>query len=341
MKIHACQQCGEQFAVVADRPPLVCPFCRASLAAAAAPVELTVCAPIWCEQDVIEELVRRCAAAAAQCTPDYEIILVDDGSTDETWPRIKECARQNGRVRGIRHSRNFGLQSSVTTALEKARGKAIVIIDGDLEDPPELIPSLYRKWREGADVVYTIKEERRVGLLKKALFKLFYALYSRLASPPMAPQSGLFCLIDRRIADRINALPERVRYVPGLRSWVGFKQVALRYTRDKRYDVTPRQSLVKLFQMAVNALTSFSSAPLQFGLGLGFLSLALCFCAIVAIVCVRLFTNIAVPGWATYTTLLVGLAGFLSVYISIIGCYLGHVYIEVKRRPHSLIEEET
>lgn len=295
---------------------------------------------MWCEEGVIDEFVERCARAAASCTTNFEILIVDDGSRDETWGKINRLAQQKPFLRGVRHSRNFGLQAAVTTALERARGRAVVIIDGDLEDPPELIPELFQKWRNGAEIVYTVKEGRKVSVPKKILFKLFHYLFSRLSSPPMVPQSGLFCLLDSRIVQLINTLPERVRYIPGLRSWVGFRQEEVRYSRNKRYDTVPRQSLLKLLQLAITSITSFSSAPLQFGLGVGLLSMMLSLIVILVIVYTRVFTDMAIPGWATYSTLLVGLGGFLSLYISIIGCYLGHVYTEVKRRPHSFIAEE-
>lgn len=328
------------FATASDAGARTCPFCRAPLGACRPGVELSICAPMWREEGVIEEFVERCAGAASRCTSDFEILIVDDGSADGTWERIKELALQKPLLRGVRHSRNFGIQAAVTTALERARGRAVVIIDGDLEDPPELIPTLFDKWKGGADVVYTVKEERKVGVLKGFLFKLFHWLFSHIASPPMVPQSGLFCLLDRRIVESINALPERVRYIPGLRSWIGFRQEEVRYSRDMRYDTRPRQSLFKLLQLAVSAITSFSSTPLHIGLGVGFIAMALSALAILLIVCVRIFTDKAVPGWATYSILLIGLGGFLSLYISIIGCYLGHVYVEVKRRPHSLVDEE-
>ena len=340
MKVYRCQKCEREFATSSDGVAHTCPFCQASLGAGRREVELSICAPMWCEEGVVEEFVERSAGAASQCTPDFEIIIIDDGSNDGTWKKIRELAQGKPFLRGVRHSRNFGLQAAVTTALERARGRAVVIIDGDLEDPPELIPELFQKWGNGVEIVYTVKEARKVGLLKKFLFMLFHWFFSHLASPPMVAQSGLFCLLDRRIVDSMNMLPERVRYIPGLRSWVGFRQEGVRYSRDRRYDSRPRQSLLKLFQLGINAITSFSSAPLQIGLGIGFFSMMLSVLAILSIICVRAFTERAVPGWATYTTLLVGLGGFLSLYISILGCYLGHVYVEVKRRPHSLVAEE-
>jgi len=340
MKIYTCNKCREVFAAAGAMAARVCPFCQTPLIAQRSPIDLSICVPMWCEESVVEEFVERASRAASSCTRDFEIIIVDDGSTDTTWEKITRLSRQKPYLRGIRHSRNFGLQAAVTTALPRARGRAVVIIDGDLEDPPELIPTLYQKWRDGAEIVYTVKEERRVGVFKGLIFKAFYSLFTKLASPPMIPQSGLFCLLDRRAVDVITHLTERVRYIPGLRTWVGFSQAEVRYSRDRRYDVTPRQSLFALFQMGIEAITSFSSAPLQFGLGIGFFSCALSLLAILVIVCIRAFTNKAIPGWATYTTLLIGLGGYLSLYISIIGCYLGHVYIEVKHRPHGLVAEE-
>jgi len=341
MKVYGCHHCSQEFAARGDTEAHICPFCQAPIGSEKRQVELSICAPMWNEEGIVEEFVKRCAHAAVGCTPDFEILLVDDGSRDKTWEKIMELAQKEPFLRGVRHSRNFGLQAAVTTALANARGRAVVIIDGDLEDPPEIIPELFTKWKSGAEIVYTVKEERKAGALKGLFSRLFYLLFSRLASPPMVPQSGLFCLLDRRIAELIIQLPERVRYIPGLRSWVGFRQEEVRYSRDKRYDVTPRQSFIKLLQMAVDAITSFSSAPLQCGLGIGFLGLTLSLLAILTIICIRVFTDRAIPGWATYTTLLVVLSGFLSLYISIIGCYLGHVYTEVKQRPHSIIAEET
>jgi dolichol-phosphate mannosyltransferase len=304
------------------------------------PVELSICAPMWSEEAVLGEFVQRCAEAASRCTPAFELLIVDDGSSDGTWARLRELAREKLFLRGVRHSRNFGLQAAVTTALENARGQAVVLIDGDLEDPPELIPDLYRLWKDGAEVVYTVKTERKVGLVRRMLFRAFHWIFSKLASPPMPAQAGLFCLLDRRAVAWINRLPERVRYLPGLRAWVGFRQKELKYCRDRRYDTRPRQSHMRLFQLACTGITSFSSIPLQIGLGVGFATMLLSILAICIIVYVRLFTTLSAPGWATYTTILAGLGGFLTFYLSIIGSYLGHVYLEVKRRPHGIVEDE-
>ncbi len=301
---------------------------------------LSVVTTVLNEEEGVAELVRRVVAACRQSGASFEIIVVNDGSNDLTLPRLIELGREAPELRVIDLFRNFGVMAAVTAGLFEARGDAVVVLDGDLQDPPELIPQFVEKWRAGADVVYGHRTGQRDPLPVRVLVWMFNRLQSIVAETPISEDSGNFCLIDRRVADILLAMPERHRYFVGLRSWVGGKQETVEYHRDERRFGTTRQGLRGLFGHARLGLVSFSKAPLRLASILS-MAFALVLLAIgVSAVLIRLGTDLAIPGWATFTALLGGMGFMQSLVLGIISEYLGAVFDEVKARPTFLIRDE-
>lgn len=301
--------------------------------------EVSVVIPAYNEAPVLEELLRRVDRALTPIVNSFEIVIVDDGSQDNTWQRLSELAARYPTLRAIRLSRNFGLQAAVAMGLCEARGEAVILMDADLQDPPEILGTLIARWQEGYEVVYTTKTSRKEGLLKRLSFWAFYKVLGWMSESSMPHQSGLFSLMARPVVDTINALPERAKYFPGLRSWVGFRQVAVPYDREARYDNRPRQSFLRLLRMAIEAILSFSIKPLFLLGALGFLFLSVTTAGGILIVSIRLFTNLAIPGWASTLTLLLTSIGMNALFMCILGVYLGQVLKEVKGRPLAIVCE--
>lgn len=302
--------------------------------------QLSIVVPIKDEIEILPELTRRLTAVIDDQMPDAEIVFVDDGSMDGSARWIAEKHAEDPRIKLVRLSRNFGHQAAVTAGLAHARGKAIVLMDGDLQDPPELIPTLVRKWREGNEVVHTVKIRRQESLARRIAFRAFYRMIRSLSSETDLPlQAGLFSLLDRRVVDELNIMPERNRYLAGLRSWVGFRQTAVDYERDARYAGTPRVSVMRLFRLAFDGIFSFSNLPLRLATLLGLVVSLAAFLLMATILYLRLFTDRAILGWASLMTSILFLGGVILVTIGIIGEYTGRIYDEVKRRPLYVVAE--
>ncbi|HJR54463.1 MAG TPA: glycosyltransferase family 2 protein [Gemmatimonadota bacterium] len=301
---------------------------------------LSIVVPIKDEIDILPELTRRLTAVIDADLPDSEVLFVDDGSNDGSARWIAGKHAEDRRVKLVRLSRNFGHQAAVTAGLAHAIGEAVVLMDGDLQDPPELIPTLVEKWREGNEIVHTVKTRRQESLLRRVAFRAFYRMIRSLSSETDLPlQAGLFSLLDRRVVDELSQMPERNRYLAGLRSWVGFRQAAVEYERDARYAGTPRVSVIRLFRLAFDGIFSFSNLPLRLATLLGlFVSLA-AFLLMATILYLRLFTDRAILGWASLMTSVLFLGGVILVTIGIIGEYTGRIYDEVKRRPLYVVAE--
>jgi dolichol-phosphate mannosyltransferase len=231
---------------------------------------LSVVAPIFNERDSVEELCRRLTLALAPLG-DYEIVLVDDGSTDGSWEALRSLAAQDEHLRLLRLSRNFGHQIALTAGLDAARGDAVVLIDGDLQDPPEVIPQLIARWQEGFDVVYAVREHRD-GESRARLFAIgaFYRLFRRMAATDIPADTGDFRLLSRRAVDSLARMPERARYLRGMTSWIGFRQIGVTYQRDARFAGASKYPLTKLLRLASDGIASFSIAPIRLLTRLGF-----------------------------------------------------------------------
>jgi polyisoprenyl-phosphate glycosyltransferase len=298
---------------------------------------LSVVAPMYNEEATAAAFCER-VFSALEGVP-LELVLVDDGSSDGTAKIIDDLAASDPRVRVVRLSRNFGHQTAITAGLDHARGDAVVMIDADLQDPPEVIVDLLAKWREGVDVVYAVRE-RRVGetRFKLATASAFYRLMSRMSNIELAPDAGDFRLMSRQALDGLLSMRERSRYLRGMTVWVGFTQAAVPYQRDARYAGETKYTLRRMLAFSLDAISSFSHLPLQAATVLGFLFSFIAFLAIPVVIGLKLADSY-LPGFSTITIVILLLGGMNLIAVGIIGEYVGRIYDEVKRRPLYLIRE--
>jgi polyisoprenyl-phosphate glycosyltransferase len=299
---------------------------------------LSVVVPVFNEEDTLPELYRRLAAALAQ--EEHELVLVDDGSRDGSWAVLRTLAGSDRRVRLLRLSRNWGHQAAITAGLDAARGDAVVVMDGDLQDPPELIPELLARWREGYDVVYAVRAERAgESRFKRATASLYYKLLRRLSGSEIPADAGDFRLMSRRVVDALAAMPERARFLRGMTSWVGFTQTGVEYRRDARYAGESKYPLRKMLRFALDGITSFSTVPVQFVAWLGFTLVVFCFAVLGWALYTRFFTNQATPGWTSLLVVVLLLGGVQLLSLGIIGQYVARIFDESKGRPLYFVAE--
>jgi dolichol-phosphate mannosyltransferase len=294
--------------------------------------------PVYNEAKILPLLIERVAEAVAACRVDHEIILVNDGSSDASPRVLDELAAANARVRVLHFARNFGHQAAVQAGLAHARGDAVVLMDSDLQDAPEAIPRFVEKWREGYDVVYALRTARKENPMKRFLFAAFHRLLAAIASTRIPPDAGIFGLVDRRVVRQIVAMGERDRYFPGLRSWVGFRQVGIEVERNARYDDRPRVSLLGLMRLAKTAIFSFSSFPLTVFYLIAGLA-ALVFVGLGSFVLLgRLVFDLAAPGWTSHALIGSLLAALNALGIGVLGEYVLRIYDQVRGRPLYLVD---
>ena len=300
---------------------------------------VSVVAPVFNEEAGITEFHRRVAAAMEGIT--HEIVLVDDGSSDNTAAVLASLAAADPAVRVLSLSRNFGHQAALTAGLEAARGDAVVTIDADLQDPPEVIPELVARWRAGADVVHAVRRERAgEPPVRLALIRVFYWLLGRISELKTYPgNSGDFRLLSRRAADALNALPERSRFLRGLVTWIGYQQDVVEYDRDARYAGSSKYPYRKLAQLAIDGVLSFSVLPLRLASMLGFVVSAIAAAAIPVVVILRVTGEYHLTGIASIHILILLLGGMQLVCLGVIGEYVGRAYEETKRRPVYIVNE--
>jgi len=298
---------------------------------------VSVVVPMYNEEGTAREFYRR-VCAALEAVP-FELVVVDDGSSDRTAEVLSEIAAEDSRVKVISLSRNFGHQTAITAGLDHATGDAVVMIDADLQDPPELIPQMLERWSEGADVVYAVRTERAGETrFKRATARLFYRLISKLSDVQLQENSGDFRLLDRRALAALLSMRERNRYLRGMTVWVGFTQTAIEYQRDARYAGETKFSVPKMMRFALDAIASFSHAPLQIATVVGFICAALAFLGIPVAIVMRL-TDSFVPGVTSTVIAVLLLGGIQLMAIGVIGEYVGRIYDEVKQRPLYLVRE--
>jgi glycosyltransferase involved in cell wall biosynthesis len=292
---------------------------------------LSVVAPVYNEEQTLGEFHRR-VVEALQGIP-FELVVIDDGSSDETPRLLAELAAGDPRIRVVTLSRNFGHQAAITAGLDHARGDATVMIDADLQDPPELIPEMLARWREGFEVVYAVRR-RRSGetRLKLMTARWFYRLFGRVSQVPLEHNAGDFRLLDRTALDSINAMRERARFLRGMTTWVGFNQTSVPYERDPRYAGETKYPLRKMMRFSLDAISSFSNLPLQAATLLGFVFSLIAFIGIPVAIGFRIAGEF-VPGITTVLLVVLLLGGIQLITVGIIGEYLGRVYDEVKGRP--------
>ena len=305
------------------------------------PQLLSVVIPCYNEEAMIGETVRRLSAFCAELRDiDVELIFVDDGSHDRTRELLKNFAGNDPRIKIIAFSRNFGQQVAMTAGMDAACGDAVVIIDADLQDPPEAIHGMIAKWREGYDLVYGVRTERSgESAFKIASARGFYRLLRWLSEVPIPLDAGDFRLISRNVVDTFKAMPERGRYIRGMVSWAGFKQTALPYKRGERSAGESKYSVRKLFHLAMDGILAFSTKPLQLSVAMGLASACLALLGIVYVLFLRLFTNTVVQGWAGIMIAVLFMGGVQLISVGILGEYVGRIYNEVKNRPLYVVQE--
>lgn len=297
--------------------------------------------PVFNEQETIEETYRRLARVMESVKEAGEIVLVDDGSNDRSLDIMRDLHQRDPRVRYLSLARNFGHQIAVTAGLMFARGDAVVILDADLQDPPELIPAMIEKWREGYQVVYAQRISRqRESLTKKLFAYLFYRVLRVLTQEDIPADTGDFCLMDRKVVDVLNSLPERGRYLRGLRAWIGFRQTAVPFERESRFAGKVKYTFRKSFGLAITGIVSFSRVPLRLATYLGLIVAAFALAMIAVVIYWRLFQPSApLIGYTIITAVILFLAAVQLLCLGIMGEYLGRVYEEVKGRPIFTLKE--
>jgi dolichol-phosphate mannosyltransferase len=294
---------------------------------------ISVVIPVYNEEENIPALYERLTAVLSGIDPNYEIIFVDDGSGDHSVPMLDQITSADSRVTLLELARNFGHQVAISAGLDFARGRGVIVMDADLQDPPEILPRFIEKWQEGYDVVYAIREERKESWVKKTAYKYFYRILKKIASIDIPLDSGDFCIMDRRVVDILHEMPERNRFVRGIRSWIGLKQVGLAYERDPRLAGKPKYTFVKLVYLALDGLISFSFVPLRiitiFGMLISTFSLGMAVFYLIK----RIFFSLTPPGFATLIVSIFFFAGILLTMLGVIGEYIGRIFEEVKQRP--------
>jgi len=298
----------------------------------------SIIAPVFNEADSVDTLHQRVEAVMEGLGEPWELLLVDDGSRDGSRERILQLAQEDRHVRPIIFSRNFGHQIAVTAGLDYSLGEAVVIIDADLQDPPEVIPELVEKWREGFEVVYAIRAERKGETwFKRATASLFYRLIYRITDVEIPVDTGDFRLIDRKVVDALKQMKERHRFLRGMAAWVGFRQIGVPYTRQARTAGETKYTFGKMVRFALNAVTGFSYFPLQIATYLGFVSAGISAVAIPVVIVLRLMGNQAFFGQASTLLAVLFLGGVQLISLGILGEYIGRLYDEAKGRPLYII----
>lgn len=304
------------------------------------PVTISVVVPLHNEQLVLPELLRRISAVldAVPGGP-HEMIFVDDGSADRTFEIVQDAVKMDPRISVIALSRNFGHQAALTAALDHASGDATVILDGDLQDPPESIPALIAKFQEGYDVVYAQRKRRKEGPLLKLSFYLFYRLMHGLSDTHLPLDAGDFGLISRRVVNQLRKMPEHHRYLRGMRSWVGFRQIGISIERSERFAGESKYGFLKYLKLASDAIFSFSTIPIRAAALLGAVSVFLSGLFVLYSIIAKMVFHQSPKGFTALIVVLTFLAGTVLFFLGIIGEYVGRVYEEVKARPLYVIEK--
>lgn len=304
------------------------------------PASISIVVPAYNEEEVIAETYLRLTSVMQGLSLPYELIFVNDGSRDQTFDKLTVLARADRNVKVINFSRNFGHQVAVTAGIEYAAGEVVVLIDADLQDPPELIATFVEKWREGFDVVYAVRRQRAGETwFKRMTARAFYRVMRDLTDIEIPLDTGDFRLMNRNVVDMLVAMKEKHRFIRGMVSWVGFRQIGVPYDRAERLAGESKYPLRKMIKFSIDGITSFSFKPLQLASQLGFLCSGLGFLAILGIVYLRLFTVQTIQGWASIMVVSLFLGGIQLFVLGIIGEYVGRVYDEVRGRPLYIVAD--
>lgn len=300
----------------------------------------SIVVPVYNEQETIPALYERVKKVIDTLDGSCEVVVVDDGSADGSLDLLKAMHRKDPRFKIVSFSRNFGHQVAISAGIDHAEGDAVMIIDGDLQDPPEVLPHFIEKWKEGYDVVYAVRTKRKENIFKRAAYAIFYRLLKRLSYLDIPLDSGDFCLLDKRVVQTMRKLPERLRFVRGLRTWVGFRQVGLPYERERRFAGSPKYTFTKLLGLAYDGIFSISTTPLRLAVYSGFGLAALAFIGGLLVIYDKLVYGIAIVGWASTIVIITFLGGVTLSTLGMIGEYVSRIYEEVKSRPLYVVKEK-
>jgi polyisoprenyl-phosphate glycosyltransferase len=302
--------------------------------------ELSIVLPVFNEQDNLAELYRRLTSVLTDQLKlsHYELVFVDDFSKDNSWELINQLHSKDKRVKGLKFSRNFGHHVALSAGIQAAKGKAVVIMDSDLQDQPEEIPKLYRKFQEGFDVVYGIRARKNHSFLKRFTADLFVNVMNSISEVKI--NSHVFRIMSRRIVDVVNQFKERDRFLLGLISYAGFKEIGIEVEHGVRFAGQTKYSWRKMMRLALNSITSFSIRPLQLASWCGFVLAFFGFVAIIALSIMKIFFNIGVMGWPSIMVAIIFIGGIQMIFLGLLGEYIGRIFLEVKQRPLFVVEKQ-
>jgi glycosyltransferase involved in cell wall biosynthesis len=299
---------------------------------------VSVAIPLYNEREVLPELLRRVRGVLDEIPGGpHEIVFVDDGSSDGTFEILSVAAAEEPRILAISLSRNFGHQSALSAALDNVSGDVVVVMDGDLQDPPEVIPRFIEEFKKGIDVVYAQRSGRKEGWLLRLCYYLFYRVLALFSNIRLPLDAGDFALLSRKVLDELRRIPEHHRYLRGLRTWVGFRQVGIIVERSERLAGHSKYSFMKLLALAFDGIFAFSVVPLRAASVLGLLTIATALTYVAYSVYVKLFFNVVPQGFTALIVAMTFLGGVQLLFLGIIGEYVGRVYEEAKGRPHYII----
>lgn len=308
--------------------------------------EISIVIATYLSQDNLPILLGRISRVLSAENADYEIIVVDDASPDNSIMYLRQAASLQPKIKVISLSRNFGQQVAISAGLKYAAGDAVIVMDDDLQDPPEFIPALLAKWKEGYDVVYAIRKKRKEGVCKRTGYKIFYSMFSILSDVPVPENSGDFCLMNRKIVTALNNMNERDRMVRAIRAWVGYKQTGIEYERSKRLNGTPAYTLSKILKLSADGIISLSTKPLKLASWIGLVITSIAVVCIVAVL-LQSVASLLNPestigkcnGFSPTFLAVILIGGIQLTSIGIAGEYIGRIYNEVRQRPVFLIKE--
>ncbi len=304
-------------------------------------VKYSIVVPVYNEEEVIHETYRRLTEVMRSTKEAYELLFVNDGSKDRTAEIIKEYSEQDPAVVLLDFARNFGHQIAITAGMDYAKGEAVVVIDADLQDPPELILEMIEKWKQGFDVVYA-KRTKRKGetYFKKQTAAMFYRFLRAMTDIDIPLDTGDFRLLDRKVCNQMNSIQEKNRFVRGLVSWVGFKQIAVEYERDERLAGESKYPLKKMLKLSMDGITSFSYKPLKLASYAGVTLSGIGFIYLLVVMYLKLFTDSTITGWSSLIVIQLFFSGIILIILGMIGEYIGRIYDETKNRPLYIVREK-